>query len=1009
MPQHSHAALLLTFAAVMQLLLRAEAVDDANYCTPSESCWPTDAQWDELATALEGKLHVVKAPSEYDACYLQGRDALKLVDANNGLCMQTHDCRVAFCNASFATTKGQEGEDADLPAAVAEVRTSGDIAKVMAFAKSHRIAVSVKTTGHSYMGSSTAKDAITIWTRTLKANDETKMMPTSSWSDTCGNKHEHVLQVGGGAIWKEAYLAAGFNVTAVGGGGLSVSAAGGWLQGCGLSSFVPKYGLGVDNVLSFDVVLTNGTQVVADACSHPDLFWALRGGGGGTFGVVTRVHYRVHAIPKGGLTTVSVSIEHSPMDTTYGLYLSMVDKWIDFIVDESPNLVRHWGGYWSLSGSVALHFMGDHDDPARTAFIDKLKALRDSIEPAVARPLFKIQVLTFDSYLDWRGGKNPSAMATDAGGHERFYIGSWLVPLSYVTDDEGASAKNLLKVIARTGFDMFNYMLGGSATDVAEDATAVHPVFRKAIWQLEVFSPYHMEEIIRSVPNGAAGINHHAKDLTNWRERLWGSNLPRLEKIKRDYDLDNVLNCFHCIGYRGKDPFDQAGVTDADVFDIVASVRIGSVSGATTEMRIGILKGAALSMNGPRFITQDYFDWKPMYSPGNSMIVFFRTDDGDFSKNTRITVVDMSDPSIPRTVSTIGRNWNPTWVRGDANKPDAKKRVVWVRLSPWENPSLKFDDGKAGIQLRMAAYINCASCGGEQERLLSSETVMAKAREALNTQARGVNIFYSVSEWPMSSLSDGRILILRQFEAVDAVLFRKPYKRSELFLLTIPEADVAVNESHYEAINVSPSSWSDGWVHKIFVSSGERFVTYQRNGMEGEDHARSSLCYARLSFDSATKSSVSGENCFVKNDDTNKVQDWYARMTHDERHIVFSSNRPSPLGFEDHVQTAYFRLYAYSLATGDIAQISSSMSWYNYWYPSTLGLTTHRETTTTTTTTTTATTTTTTTMTVTTTPALKASEKTTTTATTTVSKSGSVALFSSTMATLLTAYTLLIV
>ena len=149
MPQHSHAALLLTFAAVVQLLLRADAADAANYCTPSESCWPTDAQWDELATALEGNLHVVKAPSEYDACYLQGRDALKLVDANNGLCMQTHDCRVAFCNASFATTKGQEGEDADLPAAVAEVRTSGDIAKVMAFAKSHRIAVSVKTTGHS--------------------------------------------------------------------------------------------------------------------------------------------------------------------------------------------------------------------------------------------------------------------------------------------------------------------------------------------------------------------------------------------------------------------------------------------------------------------------------------------------------------------------------------------------------------------------------------------------------------------------------------------------------------------------------------------------------------------------------------------------------------------------------------------------------------------------------------------------------------------------------------------
>ena len=56
----------------------------------------------------------------------------------------------------------------------------------------------------------------------------------------------------------------------------------------------PKYGLAVDQVLEFEVVLSNGTIVTANACSEPDLFWALRGGGGGTYGVVTSMTSRIY-------------------------------------------------------------------------------------------------------------------------------------------------------------------------------------------------------------------------------------------------------------------------------------------------------------------------------------------------------------------------------------------------------------------------------------------------------------------------------------------------------------------------------------------------------------------------------------------------------------------------------------------------------------------------------------------------------------------------------------------
>lgn len=120
-------------------------------------------------------------------------------------------------------------------------------------------------------------------------------------------------------------------------------------MGGGLSVMSPTYGLGVDNVINLEVVLADGRHVNVDECSHPDLFWALRGGGGGTFGVVTSVHYALQTLQP--VTFAMVNITHNFLvDQDYSMYMRTVDLWIDFWVDKSPRLDRRWGGYWSLSG-----------------------------------------------------------------------------------------------------------------------------------------------------------------------------------------------------------------------------------------------------------------------------------------------------------------------------------------------------------------------------------------------------------------------------------------------------------------------------------------------------------------------------------------------------------------------------------------------------------------------------------------------------------------------------------
>ena len=87
------------------------------------------------------------------------------------------------------------------------------------------------------------------------------------------------------------------NIIIVGGSRFSVGAAGGYPQGGGHSSHSPLYGLAVDNILEIDVVTADGKLLTANKCSNEDIFWALRGGGGGTFGIVTRIIYKAHEPP----------------------------------------------------------------------------------------------------------------------------------------------------------------------------------------------------------------------------------------------------------------------------------------------------------------------------------------------------------------------------------------------------------------------------------------------------------------------------------------------------------------------------------------------------------------------------------------------------------------------------------------------------------------------------------------------------------------------------------------
>ena len=138
--------------------------------------------------------------------------------------------------------------------------------------------------------------------------------------------------------WLEVYREATtkHNLYVQGGGCTSVGAAGGFTQGGGFGSFSKKYGTAASNILQVEVVTANGDILIANNCQHTDLFWALRGGGGGTFGVVTKMTLKTYELPTHfGLIQSTISAKDDVS------YKKLLHQFLIFYHDKLNT--EHWG------------------------------------------------------------------------------------------------------------------------------------------------------------------------------------------------------------------------------------------------------------------------------------------------------------------------------------------------------------------------------------------------------------------------------------------------------------------------------------------------------------------------------------------------------------------------------------------------------------------------------------------------------------------------------------------
>lgn len=170
------------------------------------------------------------------------------------------------------------------PAVVARPRTDQDIAAAIAYANQNGLTISVRNGGHSNAGHSTNNGGMVIDLRHLNSVEVI-------------DKAKHIVRIGGGAQWGDAAAGLEKHGLAISSGDTRTVGVGGLTLAGGIGWMVRKYGLALDNLLAAELVLANGETVRASQDEHPDLFWAIRGGGG-NFGVATSFEFAAHPTTK---------------------------------------------------------------------------------------------------------------------------------------------------------------------------------------------------------------------------------------------------------------------------------------------------------------------------------------------------------------------------------------------------------------------------------------------------------------------------------------------------------------------------------------------------------------------------------------------------------------------------------------------------------------------------------------------------------------------------------------
>jgi FAD/FMN-containing dehydrogenase len=235
--------------------------------------------------------------------------------------------------------------------------SAADVVAAVNFAREHNLRLVIKGGGHSFQGTSCAPDSLLIWTRPMNQI----VVRDAFVAEGCAGQTapQPAVEIGAGAIWLHAYQAVtGKAGRYVPGGGCTTVGIAGLIQSGGFGTFVKKFGSTAGSLLEAEIVTADGQVRVVNACRDPDLFWAIKGGGGGTFGVVTKVVLKTYELPE-AFGSAQLTVRAASDDA----FRRLIRRFLNLYRDRLLN--PHWDGTFQVrhDNTLALSMISQGLDP----------------------------------------------------------------------------------------------------------------------------------------------------------------------------------------------------------------------------------------------------------------------------------------------------------------------------------------------------------------------------------------------------------------------------------------------------------------------------------------------------------------------------------------------------------------------------------------------------------------------------------------------------------------------
>ncbi|KAL3450547.1 hypothetical protein BJX65DRAFT_316005 [Aspergillus insuetus] len=610
--------LLFTFGV---LLAGVVVASPSCKCTPNDPCWPSPVDFAALNKTVGGNL--IRGTPPGSVCYPDQPDynpercTFVLENwfdsefhANDPVSIgfpkfAGNPCPPIYPNGT-SVTGGTATSGCSLggySAYVLNATRVEDIQAIVRFASGRDIRLNVKSTGHSVEGRSAAADSISIWTHHLHSNEFHEAFRPESCPPSYPS--HMAVSLGAGARVREVYeFAYQHNAVVVGGSAEDVGIVG-WFTGGGHGPLTSRYGQGSDNVLQVTIVTPDGEVVIANECQNPDLFWAIRGGGGGTFGVITQVTMRAYPSPSAVAHRLEVVAPEGENDdgaafwnTVAGVYSLLPELkrhgFAGNIFMDRPPLVPRHSLWWNMNLLSAESGSLSAKDATREAerALAPLIAYLDSKSAAIS---YTSKLIFFPHWFQsWNQSVRTEPGAVAASG---IAMASRLIPESVLVNissspahlnssfntrspweftlPEQSSLASTLQAISEsvTGFQAHLAIYNPSPiSSFISNGTSLPSYWRSTPLQFFTVTIYPddvaAEEeyaVFESVRNGVGRVLKELAPDTgayfnegdpfdpDWRRTYFGGgeHYEALRRVKDEVDPQGILWCVACVGSEG--------------------------------------------------------------------------------------------------------------------------------------------------------------------------------------------------------------------------------------------------------------------------------------------------------------------------------------------------------------------------------------------------------------------------------------------------------------------------